>query len=963
MIRVLRSVLVMLLSLLPAGLAPAADRPSTTPLLKLDTGMHTLPIRTAAVDGEGRFLVTASLDKTARLWSLATGELIRVLRPAIGDGAEGKIYAVAMSPDGQFVVAGGFTGYAWEKANSLYVFEAGTGRLVHRVGGLPEIVNRLGWSPDGRLLAAALGGANGIRVFQTGDWHEVGRDPDYADAAYGLAFDRSGRLAASGLDGYIRLYDRDLKRIAKVKAAGGAQPSTLAFSPDGAALAVAYFGAGKVEIMSVPELRSLAAPNVAGLTGGSLSQVAWTADSALIAGGQYFAPGTGSPIVRWADHGRGRRTVLAAADGSVAGIVPLADGGFVYATADPAFGRYDARGDRVLDYRPNIADFRNQTDKLRVAPDGTKVAFGLNKGGTPPAWFDAATRRLIVGNPPAPWRTADTASLPIRDWQENAAPTLAGRPLKLEKNEISHGIAIAPDRNSFLLGTNLYLYRFGSGGEEIWSVPVQGEAWAVNVSADGRLAIAALADGTIRWYRYEDGQPLLALFPHRDGRRWVLWTPEGYYDASPGGEDLIGWHVNRALDQEADFFPASRFRDRFYKPAAVAAVLRTLDTAQALAQTGPPPPPALPLQQILPPVVRILSPGEGQAVTASPVEIRYSVRSPSGERVTSVEARIDDRPLSGERGLKRIDDAGSVPPAPDAELKGSLSIPLAQDATISVIARAGERASEAASVHVVWKGTVATGIPKPKLYVLAIGVSKYQDKDLILPLASKDTDDVATVLATQKDVFYSDVIETKLLDAGATKTDIIDGLAWLKQKATERDVAVVYLAGHGDNEANGDYYFLPVEVNQEQIEDTGVPKEEFLRTVAHVSGKVLVFLDTCHSGALMSAGRNPDINGLMNELADQANGLVVFSASTGRESALESKEWNNGAFTKALVEAFSGGAGEQFRGGTITVLRLGDWLTTRVAELTKDQQHPTFAAPTGIRNFTVATVSKADTPH
>jgi len=112
----------------------------------------------------------------------------------------------------------------------------------------------------------------------------------------------------------------------------------------------------------------------------------------------------------------------------------------------------------------------------------------------------------------------------------------------------------------------------------------------------------------------------------------------------------------------------------------------------------------------------------------------------------------------------------------------------------------------------------------------------------------------------------------------------------------------------------------------------------------------------------MSAGRNPDINGLMNELADQANGLVVFSASTGRESALESKEWNNGAFTKALVEAFSGGAGEQFRGGAITVLRLGDWLTTRVAELTKDQQHPTFAAPTGIRNFSVATVSKADPP-
>ena len=46
---------------------------------------------------------------------------------------------------------------------------------------------------------------------------------------------------------------------------------------------------------------------------------------------------------------------------------------------------------------------------------------------------------------------------------------------------------------------------------------------------------------------------------HKDGKRWVLWTPEGYYDASPGAEDLIGWHVNLGLDRDADFVPAIRF--------------------------------------------------------------------------------------------------------------------------------------------------------------------------------------------------------------------------------------------------------------------------------------------------------------------------------------------------------------------------------------------------------------------
>jgi hypothetical protein len=62
----------------------------------------------------------------------------------------------------------------------------------------------------------------------------------------------------------------------------------------------------------------------------------------------------------------------------------------------------------------------------------------------------------------------------------------------------------------------------------------------------------------------------------------VLWTPTSYYDASPGAEDLIGWHVNRGRDAAADFFPAARFRSTFFRPDVVAGVLQTLDEAEAL---------------------------------------------------------------------------------------------------------------------------------------------------------------------------------------------------------------------------------------------------------------------------------------------------------------------------------------------------------------------------------------------
>src|SRR5437868_11571549 len=255
MIRRLPIVAVILLGLLAAGSARGEQQPSAPPVLRLETGMHTAPIRAAAVDAVGHLLATASFDKTVRLWSLPSGELLRVLRPAIGSGQEGELFAVAVSPDGRSVVTGGWTGFEWEKANSLYVFETGTGQLVRRIGGLPQVIDRLAWSPDGRYVAVGLAGANGIRVFETGDWHEVFADVDYGGAVYGLSFAESGQLAAAAFDGGIRLYGADMRPVSRVKAPGGGHPYSVAFSPDASVVAVGYGDTLNVDIFSVPELR------------------------------------------------------------------------------------------------------------------------------------------------------------------------------------------------------------------------------------------------------------------------------------------------------------------------------------------------------------------------------------------------------------------------------------------------------------------------------------------------------------------------------------------------------------------------------------------------------------------------------------------------------------------------------------------------------------------------------------
>jgi len=81
--------------------------------LRIEPGMHTAMIGRIGVDAAGTLIVTGSDDKTARLWALPEGgrgsaELLRALRVPIGEGNDGKVYAVALSPDGKWVAAGGW---------------------------------------------------------------------------------------------------------------------------------------------------------------------------------------------------------------------------------------------------------------------------------------------------------------------------------------------------------------------------------------------------------------------------------------------------------------------------------------------------------------------------------------------------------------------------------------------------------------------------------------------------------------------------------------------------------------------------------------------------------------------------------------------------------------------------------------------------------------------------------------
>ena len=552
------------------------------PILILDPGMHTAPIYRADVDAAGAYAVTGSHDKTVRIWSARTGALLRTIRLPRGPGNVGKVYAVAISPDGEFVAAGGWMrGVAGEEI--IYLFDRETGALVRRIEGLPTNVHHLVYSPDGRYLAATLG-ANGLRVYdREAGWDEIARDDDYGGPSYGAAFAADGRLATTSLDGHLRLYDRAFQRVAVTKVEDGAEPFGIAFSPGGDRLAVGYADSTAVSLFDGRDLTPLPGPDTEGIDNGILSGVAWSADGAtLYAGGRYDHEEGRRPVVVWSDAGAGARRELAAGRDTVMSLRALPEGGLLVGAMDPYLAVLGPDGAPRWEQRPQQADLRGQHRTLSVSDDGGVVDFGYEEWGKTPARFDLAGLALSL-DPPEDGRTAppEQATLKVENWFSNFQPTLDGRPLPLKRYEASWSLAIHPDGRRFVLGTEWQLRAFTAKGEPLWQQNVPGAVWAVNISGDGRFAVAAYGDGTIRWHRMADGMELLTFFPFNDKRNWVAWEPDGRFFSTLGARSALRWHVNRGWDEAPIVLPAHSIPKSF-RPEVIRRVLTHGGTMRAV---------------------------------------------------------------------------------------------------------------------------------------------------------------------------------------------------------------------------------------------------------------------------------------------------------------------------------------------------------------------------------------------
>jgi hypothetical protein len=268
---------------------------------------------------------------------------------------------------------------------------------------------------------------------------------------------------------------------------------------------------------------------------------------------------------------------------SVTDLVALPDGTLAYSSFDGSWGLL--RNGRVAQRSAaSVSAVRGgMSDDLELSADARALRWGM-RSSAPGRGFQFERRQVGV-RVAAPLRAPETGfglfNRPS-DWNlSRGTPIVGGKALPLAPDERSRALAVVRATRTALIGTNRAIYRLDEQGNVQWRRAVDTEVRALNASDDGRWIVAAMADGTVRWWRGRDGVHLLTLLVDREGR-WVVWTPGGYFDAAAGADRLVGWALANASSASMDFYSLNRFRERFNRPDVIDALIETQDENAAL---------------------------------------------------------------------------------------------------------------------------------------------------------------------------------------------------------------------------------------------------------------------------------------------------------------------------------------------------------------------------------------------
>ncbi len=961
-------------------------------------------VSSVAFSPKGQWFAAGNMENVVTLWNSTTESEPRKLR-----GHNGPITAIVFSPDGRWLASG-------SADKTIRIWDVEAGREVGTLTGHSDKITTVAFSPDGLWLATGSYDTK-VKLWKVGVWSEQRFQIGGPAKLLAVAFSPDGHtLISADVNKTIKLHDadtgRELRTITDPASENVLEAIAMAFSGDGRWMASST-GDKTIELRDVET----------GHDAHTLSTHSYGINAtAFSAGGHWFATGGKENTVKLWEVATGRELYTLDPNGGFVNTVAFSPDERWLASGSLS-GRITlwevATGQKIRD----LLGHSGSVNSVAFSPDGKSLVSGSGDNTIKlwdvadghevrPAINHAAEVNAVAFSPDGKWIVSGSADKTVKIWESATGRDV--RTLSAHNGEVL-AVAVSPDaqwiasagtdnvirvwevatgREAHTLvghGSEVKAVAFNNDGQlasgskdnaiKLWDVATgrlvstlsghTSEVDALCYSSDGRWLASGSDDGSTRLWDARTGDAAAALISLRESAAglslpqtdWLVVSPEGLFDGSPGAWNQILWRFEQST---LNVRPVEIFFNEFFYPSLLADIL---------AGKKPRAPQNIVQMDRRQPLVT-LAPTDEKASAAAGVATRNLALK---IQVSEAPADKDHATGSGARDVRLFRNGSLVKVwrGDVLENKGSKTI---LETTVPVIAGVNELTVYAfnrdniKSADATLSVNGADSLKRPATaYLLAVGVNTYANAGYNLKYAVPDANDFSEEVGRGQQKLlgrFARVEIIPLLDQQATKANILaalhrlagaeaplpadapSALAQLKAAQPEDEV-VIYFAGHGLAYQDR-FYMLPHDLgyqgSRRRLDEAGfqsimthsISDRELEQAFEKVNaGQILFVIDACNSGQALETEekrRGPMNSKGLAQLAYE-KGIYILTAAQSYQAALEADEFGHGLLTYALIEEGlkKAAADRAPKDGRVLLREWLDYATERVPQLQEEK--------------------------
>ncbi len=517
------------------------------PELVVQTG-HSFRVTPVSFSPDGKYIVTGSEDKTAKLWEVATGHEIRTF-----SGHTSSVNSVGFSPEGKYIVTGsGDTG----GDRTAKLWEVATGQEIRTFHGHSLRLTSVGFSPDGKYIVTGSEDKT-ARLWEVATGKKIRTFSGHSSFVNSVSFSPEGKYIVTGShDKTAKLWEVTTGKKIRTFSGHSSAVASVSFSPEGKYIVTgSQDSTAKLwEVATGQEILTFRDSS------NKVNSVSFSPD------GKYIVTGNSDNTAKLWEVATGREIRTFGSDSNEVNSASFSPEGKYIVTG----GYKTAKLWEVATGR-EIRTFRGHSSlvfSVSFSPGGEYIATG-NSDNTAKLW-EVATGREIRTFRGHFLRVTSVSFSPegkyiaTGSWDNTAKlwETATGQEIRTFRGHSSFvkSVSFSPDGKYIVTGSHdntAKLWEVATGQEIRTFRGHSSHVASVSYSPEGKYIATGSWDNTAKLWEVATGQEIRTFSGHSDEVTSVSFSPDGKYIVTGSHETVKLWEVATGREIRAFRKPSS----------------------------------------------------------------------------------------------------------------------------------------------------------------------------------------------------------------------------------------------------------------------------------------------------------------------------------------------------------------------------------------------------------------------